>query len=444
MNKTHLVMFGTVLASVLGTAPLRAQTNCPPANATIPPGANTTDAAAPFYIDTRGLDLATSPPTRDPRSPNYPPATELADGSLPRPDQDGNFIIGPSHPAAPETTVQAAVPTGVVTTVTMSSTDSTIYKPAMVREDLAGCRNSAVYTGATAPGDTSDLIVTATRPGTWTRKVDVYVPAQYRTGSAAPFIVFGDGGPTGFFKERQLFAVLDNLIAQHRLPPMIAIGIGAGGQDAQGSERGLEYDAVSGTYAEWVEGEVLPLVERKAGVTLTRDPDGRATMGISSSGAAAFTMAWFHPELYHRVLAYSPTMVNQQWPHNPALPGGAWEYHDAWAGPKQATVFNADGIAVTPSDAPTGSPLIPNSPPKPIRFWFEVGDQDLFFPVTPMPDGMHDWTLADERMAKVLVDKGYHYQFLFSRHATHVDAATVAQTLPEALTWLWAGYPGRD
>lgn len=442
MSKTSLVMIGGLLASVLTPSPLWAQTACPPANATIPPGANTTDPSAPFYIDTRGLDLTTSPPTRDPKNPNYPPATELTDGSLPKPDQDGNFIIGPSHPPAPETTAQAGVPKGAVTTITMTSADSTIYRPAMVREDAPGCRNSAIYTGATAAGDASDLIVTATHPGTWTRKVDVYVPAQYRKGSDAPFIVFGDGGPTGFFKEQQFFAVLDNLIAQHRLPPMVAIGIGAGGQDAQGSERGLEYDAVSGTYAEWVEGEVLPLVERQAGVALTKDPEGRATMGISSSGAAAFTMAWFHPELYRRVLAYSPTMVNQQWPHNPALPGGAWEYHSAWAGPKQASVLNANGIVVTPSDTPAGSPLIPNSPAKPIRFWFEVGDQDLFFPVTPMPDGMHDWTLADERMAKILADKGYHYQFLFARHATHVDPATVAETLPEALEWLWAGYKG--
>ena len=78
----------------------------------------------------------------------------------------------------------------------------------------------------------------------------------------------------------------------------IALTVGAGGQDAQGSERGFEYDAVSGAYAEWVENEVLPLVEQHANVKLTKNPDGRATMGISSSGVAALTMAWFHPELY--------------------------------------------------------------------------------------------------------------------------------------------------
>ena len=63
-------------------------------------------------------------------------------------------------------------------------------------------------------------------------------------------------------------------------------------------------------------------------VTFTKDPDGRATMGGSSGGACAFTMAWFHPELYRRVLTYSGTYVNQQSPLNPESPHGAWEYHE--------------------------------------------------------------------------------------------------------------------
>ena len=65
---------------------------------------------------------------------------------------------------------------------------------------------------------------------------------------------------------------------------MIAISIGNGSGDAQGSQRGLEYDTMSGRYAEFVETEVLPLVEKQYNVTLTKDPDGRATMGCSSGG----------------------------------------------------------------------------------------------------------------------------------------------------------------
>src|SRR5258706_12171134 len=100
------------------------------------------------------------------------------------------------------------------------------------------------------------------------------------------------------------------------------------GSDAQGSERGLEYDTVSDRYSNWVEQELLPAVSKNYGITFTSDPEGRATMGGSSGAAAAFTMAWYHPERYHKVLSYSGTFVNQAWPVDPKTPRGAWEYHD--------------------------------------------------------------------------------------------------------------------
>ena len=68
---------------------------------------------------------------------------------------------------------------------------------------------------------------------------------------------------------------------------MIAVSIGNGSGDGPGSERGLEYDTMSGKYAEFVEAEVLPLVEKQYNVKLTKDPDGRATMGGSSGGSCA-------------------------------------------------------------------------------------------------------------------------------------------------------------
>ena len=237
----------------------------------------------------------------------------------------------------------------------------------------------------------------------------VYIPKQYVAGTASPVLITADGdtGP---------FTALDNLIAAKRVPPMICISIPAGGNDAQGSQRGLEYDTMSGKYAEFVETEVLPLVESQYNVKLTKDPDGRATMGGSSGGSAALIMAWYHPEWYHRVLTYSGTFVNQQWPSDPKTPGGAWEFHKT---------------------------LIPNSPAKPIRIWMEVGDRDLLNP-NVMRDNMHDWVVANENMAKVLAAKGYHYQFVFSKNAGHVDGGTKGQTLPEALEYVWQGYPIGD
>jgi hypothetical protein len=241
-----------------------AHADCLKGNAGIPPGANTTDPSGPFYIDTSGLDFKTLPPTRDPKNPNYPQATELPDGTLPPSKAEGNFIIGPTHSPAPELTAQDGAPTGKIYSFTMSSNDSTVFSPGMIRDDPDGCLNASVYSGQTAPGDKSNLLVPTAHAGIWTRAIDVYVPPGYVAGSEAPFIVLGDGGPHGFYDEKQLFTILDNLIREHRVPPMTAILIAAGGQDAQGSERGFEYDAVTGAYAEFIENEVLQLVEKNA------------------------------------------------------------------------------------------------------------------------------------------------------------------------------------
>src|ERR1051325_10300062 len=106
-------------------------------------------------------------------------------------------------------------------------------------------------------------------------------PVRSSDLTEAPFIVGADG------PDRLLFTVLDNLIAEKKVPVMIAVSIGNGGGDGAGSERGLEYDNMTGRYAEFVEKEVLPLVEKQYNVKLTKDPEGRATMGNSSGGSCA-------------------------------------------------------------------------------------------------------------------------------------------------------------
>jgi enterochelin esterase-like enzyme len=341
------------------------------------------------------LTSAAPPPPRDPRTPGFVPATELPDGAVPPADVDGNFILGPTHNRAAEITTNALQ--GTVHEFTMSSAGSKIF-PGIAREPKTF--------GTPDPADPARLIVTTSHPAAYTRRVAVYVPKQYVPGTVAPFIVGMDG------PDRLLFTTLDNLITDGKIPAMIAISIGNGGGDAQGSERGLEYDTMSGKYAEFVEQEVLPLVEKQCHVVLSKNPEARAATGGSSGGSCALIMAWYHPELYHRVLTYSGTFVNQQWPPSADIPHGAWEFHER---------------------------LIPDSPARPLRIWMEVGDRDLLNP-NVMRDNMHDWVVANENMAKVLAAKGYHYQFVFARNAGHVDGRVKQQTLPEALEWLWHDY----
>lgn len=354
-------------------------------------------STAAFVLVASQAFAQTGPPVRLPHAAGYAAATDVPNGNVPPAATPGNFVLGPTHPADPMTEAHAGVPQGTVIEFTMDSADSRIY-PGIARD--------AGPFGTPDPQDPAKLLVPASHPAPYRRKVTVYVPAQYVAGSAAPLIV-GQDGP-----DRLLFATLDNLIAAGKVPAMVAVSIGNGGGDAQGSERGLEYDTMSGRYAEFVETEVLPRVERETHVRLTRDPEGRATMGGSSGASCALAMAWYHPEWYHRVLSYSGTFVNQQWPYDPKTPHGAYEWPEH---------------------------LVASTPKKPIRLWMEVGDRDLYNP-NAMRDGMHDWVEANERMARVLAAKGYGYQFVFAENAGHVDRAVRAQTLPEALEFVWAGY----
>lgn len=290
------------------------------------------------------------------------------------------FTIGPNYADAPELKARPEVPPGTLYDFTMNSEDSRLY-----------------------PG------IARNRAGVvpYQRKVCVYVPKEYVPGTAAPFIVAQDGlGYRGILPR-----MLDNMIFDHRLPAMVAIMINSGGGDAQGSERGLEYDTMSGRYAAFIETEVLPRISHDYNITFTKDPDGRAAMGGSSGGAAALSMAWYHPELYHRVLTYSGTYVNQQSPFRAETPHGAWEYHEH---------------------------LIPESDPKPIRIWLEVSEHDNGYQRDEA--SLHNWVLANQRMDAVLKAKGYQYRYVYALDARHTDGRVTRQTLPEALEWLWQGY----
>src|SRR5437660_2643830 len=182
--------------------------------------------------------------------------------------EDGDVTIKPPFSNAPELIINNAIPHGEIHRFTMKSADSKIYK-------------------GVARGQTG--VVPYERP------VAVYVPAQYVQGTAAPFIVVQDGYNPKY--ALTVPTILDNLIYEKRVPPMIAVMVQHGGGDGPGSERGLEYDTVSDAYTKFIETEVLPKVAGDYNLKFTTDPDGRATMGGSSGAACAFTRAVAQQEL---------------------------------------------------------------------------------------------------------------------------------------------------
>jgi len=298
----------------------------------------------------------------------------------PRLDQNGNFKIVPRTRWAdvPAIAVKDGTPRGTVSMFTVKSEDTKMY-----------------------PGVN----------GPYVRNVWVYVPSGYAPGKELPLMVVHDGRADAVIQS-QLIAVLDNLITEKLLPMMAAVFIANGGDVRGRSERSLEYDTVSGKYAEYIENEILPLAEKNAGVKFTKDPNGRGVIGQSSGSAAAFAMAWFHNEWYHRVISYSGTFVNIK--SGPDAPHGAWEYHEH---------------------------LIPQTDKKPIRIWMEVGSRDNGYNTPEL--SFRNWPLANNKMAEALKGKGYEYQYVWADQAGHVERGVERQTLAEAMEWVWKTYQGR-
>ncbi|HVY31449.1 MAG TPA: alpha/beta hydrolase-fold protein [Polyangiaceae bacterium] len=270
-------------------------------------------------------------------------------------------------------------------------------------------------------------------PGSGDREVNVYVPKQYMKGTPAPVLVVQDGNQ--FFGWVDLVSnTLDNLIGANKLPPIVAVFANNGGGDAQGSPRGKEYDTLSGVYAEFVDQEVLPRVEQETqsklpdqAVTFTKDPEGRGTLGGSSGGIASFIAAWYHPDLFRRVIGFSPSFVAQESPQNPEHPLGAWNFHE-------------DGRE------DEGGIIVKTDPLKPIRVWMECGTKDYGAgtqqdPNTEYP--YYDFAFAIPRAYDKMVKKAYpHVHLDVGTNAGHVDSGMVRATLPDAILWTWRGYQG--
>jgi len=257
-----------------------------------------------------------------------------------------------------------------------------------------------------------------------TRTVQAYVPAMYKDGTPAPVLFIHDG-------PGDLTAVsnaLDNLTIatdpMRKLPAFIVIAVPPGGNDSIGSERGLEYDTLSDRFARYLTEEIMPALQAKAksdypNLKFDPNPSGRGSLGCSSGGAAAFTLAWFRPDLFSRAIAYSATLVAQQDPKAPEstmYPHGAWDYHS------DLELIKNDKMGRE----------------KMMRIFHNANEMDLGS--TEAASGRHNWVMANTRTAAALKAKGFHYKFVQGMGVGHCDGKVRSATLADALVWVWRGY----
>jgi enterochelin esterase-like enzyme len=228
----------------------------------------------------------------------------------------------------------------------------------------------------------------------------VYVPAQYTPDKPACVMFFEDGkGAVSESGRWRIPIVFDNLIAKHDMPVTIAILIDPGvlKGDAPGqtdrANRSFEYDALSDRYARFLLEEMLPEVGKQ--YKLSTDPNDRAIGGLSSGGICSFTVAWTHPEAFHRVLSFIGSFTD--------LRGG--------------DIYPA---------------LIRKTEPKPLRVFLQDGDHDL-------NNFAGAWWFANQSMFSALTFAGYDVKFV-TGNKDH-DMIQGGAILPDALRWLWRDYP---
>jgi enterochelin esterase family protein len=252
----------------------------------------------------------------------------------------------------------------------------------------------------------------------------VYVPAQYDPKVPAALMVFQDGfNYINRDGNNPVLNVIDNLIAQKKIPVMICVFINPG--DISGSPgtptydlaksfadhwksplpsamRSTLYDSVSDRYVHFLRDEVLHEVGKH--YKIRPDAYSHAITGHSSGGICSFNAAWQMPDEFSRVISWIGSFTSIQWRENPANPDGGQDFPDK----------------------------VLREPHRNIRVWLQDGSNDQ------ENDLFGSWPLANIRLANALKTRDYDFHFSFGK-CTHNDAHGASE-FPQEMIWLWRDY----
>lgn len=237
-------------------------------------------------------------------------------------------------------------------------------------------------------------------PGT-TRSYWVYIPAAYRADKPACLFVCLDG------VQYNAPAVFDSMITKGEMPVTIGVFIQSGTiKSTEGKiiryNRTNEFDNLNEHFARFIAEEILPdVTTHKASdgraLSISSDAKDRMIAGASSGAICAFTAAWQRPDLFSRVFSAIGTYVGMR--------GG-------------------DQYAV----------LVRKTEPKPIRVFLQDNDNDTWNPL------FGNWFKSNIDMEAALSFAGYEVANMW-QHGGH-DSRPATAIFPDAMRWLWKGWPG--
>ena len=251
----------------------------------------------------------------------------------------------------------------------------------------------------------------------------IYVPAQYDPKRPAALMVFQDGGwYTSRDGNNPALNVIDNLIAQKKIPVMICVFINPGDitdspgtptynfvkaysdkwkRDLKDSMRSTLYDTVSDRYVRFLRDEILADVGVK--YNIRKDAYSRAIAGLSSGGICSFNAAWQMPDQFSRVISWIGSFTGIQWKEDPSNPDGGQDYPEK----------------------------VLRESKRNIRAWLQDGSEDLEI-------RYGSWSMANLPLANAL--KLQNYDFHFSRGKGTHNSAQGAVEFPQEMIWLWRDY----
>lgn len=237
-------------------------------------------------------------------------------------------------------------------------------------------------------------------PGT-SRTIKIYIPSQYDGKKPACLLVSLDGAVY-----YGMTTVMDNLIATGEMPTTIGVFVNPGvitneKGDVIRYNRSNEFDRIDGTFARFLETEVLPMVEsitlddgRK--LLLSKEAADRAITGASSGGICSFVAAWSRPDMFSRVYCTVGTFVSMRGGHT--IPA-----------------------------------LIRKTEPKPLRIFLHDGEFDAWNPL------FGDWFEYNKLTEAALNFAGYEYTYKWDRSKHNITHG--AKMFPDAMRWLWRNHP---
>jgi enterochelin esterase-like enzyme len=237
-----------------------------------------------------------------------------------------------------------------------------------------------------------------------TRRVRIYTPPGYRGDSTYGWMLLLDGD--AYYGVR-VTTILDNLLAQGRIPPLIAVFF----DNASHADRHLEMSC-NPRLVEALAGELLPSLREV--YHLADDPARAIIAGSSYTGLAAAYAAYRRPGLWGNVLAQS----------------GAFSWYQGQDRKPEAGEDTEPGWLIR---------QFVKADVLPLRFHLDVGRLET---TSDYGGAAHTNILNSNRhMRDVLRAKGYPVNYV-ERSGGH-DFAGWRSALPDALAWFGDSWRGR-